>query len=89
MKIFLLAALVALRTASASITESAQIVSGNTVSVYLVNGTVVVSTIGDSPQPARLGGKAFLSVSFDSRPAWCLVHKVTWDKRHRQLTIDF
>lgn len=82
MKILLLAALLAVKTATATINESAQITSGNSVSAYLVNGSVVVS---DSHARA----KPLLTISFDTQAAWYLVRKVTWDKRHRQLTIDF
>lgn len=77
------------KTASATFTENAQIISGNSVSAYLA-GNEIVTQIGDEPAGVvTLQGIPIVRIGFEMQPSWHLVKRVTWDKRRHQLTIDF
>lgn len=79
------------KSASGLIQVGAQIVPGNTVSVYLVNGNVVTEmAVGDRPSSnVSLHGRPLVAVSFESRRSWYVPKRVIFDKRHNLLTVDF
>lgn len=79
------------KTASGSIKLNAQVVPGNTVSVYLINGANVITHVQDeaTSTKAQNGAAPIISVSFDKEPSWTLVRLVTWDRTHRILTVNF
>jgi hypothetical protein len=78
------------KTATAAIGESAQIVPGNSVSAYLVRGELVTDVRDDAASAVNpYGVRPLLRVSFDVQHPWFLVKRITWDKVHRKLTIDF
>lgn len=77
-------------TSTAKISESAQIVPGNTFSSYLVGGQVVSDVRDDALPPVNpYGVRPILRVGFELNQRWFLVKRITWDKAHRKLTIDF
>ncbi len=76
---------------TATISESATIVPGNSVSAYLVHNEIV-TTIRDneSAKPARMSGiLPLVQINFPSEHAWLIVKQIRWDKAHHRLTIDF
>lgn len=79
------------KTVSGTISESAQIVPGNSFSAYVVGGEIVTSVQDDAAPSSRnqFGIAPLIRVSFEMQRSWYLVKRVTWDKTHRQLTIDF
>lgn len=77
------------KTSTATLGETAQIVAGNTVSAFLVGDQIVTHVQDDSPSNGSMGRPPLLRISFDMKPSWYLVKRVTWDKAHRHLTIDF
>ena len=70
------------KTATGTIGESAQITAGNSVNVYLIDGKVVTTETVYPRAP-------LLRIGYELRLSWHLVKHVTWDKRHRLITIDF
>lgn len=80
----------AAKTATASIGESAQIVPGNTASAYIVGGQAILDVRDDALPPVNpYGVRPLVRVGFELNQHWFLVKRVTWDKAHHQLTIDF
>lgn len=77
------------KTATGTIGESAQIVPGNSVSAYLIRGELVTDVRDDTSTVNPSGVRPLLRVSFDVQHPWFLVKRVTWDKTHHKLTIDF
>jgi hypothetical protein len=70
------------KTSTGTIGESAQITAGNSVSAYLIDGTLVTTSKVYPQAP-------LLRVGFELQSSWHLVTHTNWDKRHRMLTIDF
>jgi len=78
------------KTTTGTIGESAQIVPGSSVSAYLVGGQIVTGVTNDAAHTVNpYGMPPVIRISFEMKPSWYLVKRVTWDKAHRQLTIDF
>src|SRR5690348_7108865 len=90
-------------TTSGTIGVSAAIVPGSTVSVYLVRGEVLTQ-VNNNPTnadsngilgPMQTSGVApyglypLVRISFDMPDSWYLLKRVTWDKKHHKLFIDF
>jgi hypothetical protein len=76
------------KTASGTIGMGATIVSGNSVSVYLVNDAAVTK-ITEGDMPISGPGVALASISFERKSAWAIVTRVALDKSRHLLTIDF
>jgi len=78
-------------TAAKTLQTSAQIIPGNSVSVYLVHGEIVTITRDDSTANLNDGRAGILltSVTFETKPAWRIVKHVTFDKSRHLLTVDF
>lgn len=77
-------------TATKTIQMSAQIVPGSSVSVYLHGGEVLTATRSDgAAAPVPLPGVALTTISFETKPSWRIVKRVTLDKNRHLLTIDF
>lgn len=78
------------KTASQKISATVTIVSGNSVSAYASGGTIdaTVRREGSSQAPPA-GAVPLLRISFDLPSSWFLVKRVTWDKPHKHLIIDF
>lgn len=78
------------KTATANIAVGATLVNGsNVVATYIV-GDAVVTQVGTdrSTLSSPVYMKPVLRISFDLQGAY-FVKRVTWDKDHRHLTIDF
>ncbi len=79
-------------TASKSMPVSAQIVPGNSVSAFIVNGTVQTVVRSDSgPNTAVVlpYGAPPLQVSFELDKNDIITEQTTWDPSLNLLTIDF
>lgn len=81
----------AAKTSTATISESATINPGNTVSVYAVHGTLLTTVTSDAggARAGLAGIVPLLSIGFELPNNWHFVRRVRWDKSHRTLTIDF
>lgn len=76
------------KTATGTIPVTAQIVSGNSVTAFLTGGEIVTTVNHDGPRTTP-GAMPIVRVDFPTERTWFLVKRVTWDKIHRHLTIDF
>jgi hypothetical protein len=78
------------KTATGTIPVSVQLVNGSTVAAFLVAGDVT-TTVHRASQPASMpnGALPIVRVDFELQHSWSLVKRVTWDKLHQHLTIDF
>lgn len=84
------AAMAAAKTATGTIPVTAQITSSNTVSAFLTGGGEVTTAVtNDAYKPAPSGATPIIRVGFQSDRSWFFVKRVTWDKAHHFLTIDF
>jgi hypothetical protein len=77
-------------TKSSTIPVSAKIVPGSTVSAFLIGGQVVTDVHEDGTRISTgQYGAPILRIGFETNRRWFFVKRVTWDKLHRKLTIDF
>jgi hypothetical protein len=81
------------KTTSKTISVTATITNGSTVSVSIVGDSLHESSANNGASSASAPGgqpvMPIVRIGFDmERPAY-FVKRVTWDKPHRQLTIDF
>lgn len=78
-------------TVTNTIPVSAQIVPGNSVSVYAIGGQLytVTRTVDTRNSIGRIPGVAIATISFETKPSWRIVKRVAFDKSKHLLTIDF
>lgn len=76
------------KTATGTINMGATIVSGNSVSVYVVNDAAVAKVTESAQPPAGLGVPV-ASISFERKANWTIVTRIALDKSRHLLTIDF
>ncbi|HET7813891.1 MAG TPA: hypothetical protein VFL13_05920 [Candidatus Baltobacteraceae bacterium] len=83
------AAAAATKTATGTIPVTIQLVNGSTVGAYVIGGNLLTTVQNDSAADAAPHGAPIVRVSFQMERSWHLVKRVTWDKAHQHLTIDF
>lgn len=77
-------------TATKTIQMGAKIVPGSTLSVYLTGGELLTLTRSDDQRDSiRVPGVALATISFEIKPSWRIVKRVTYDKSRHLVTIDF
>jgi hypothetical protein len=78
------------KTTSKTISVSATITNGSTVSVFIVGDGARASVANDTDAPRLAKGVApLVRVGFEMKDSSYFVKRVSWDKAHHQLTIDF
>jgi hypothetical protein len=80
------------KTTTGTVSVGATLVNGsNVVATFIVGDGVVMQLRSDDTKSAPSSpvySKPVLRIGFDLQGAYFVKH-VTWDKAHRQLTIDF